>query len=161
MPLDMLAPSFLLEQDIHRRRRYPYIYYCPSCGRGCLEKEVQEKCRFCGGDLLLTQGGKKYIYFCQHCDKRIEEDEPRMACGTCGNKINTIYRWDMLDRKEKRRIKLARMMKSFSGSIGKIGSRKQKDTAAENQAMGKKQIIKEQNEKIKGEELPSDEISFP
>ncbi len=155
----MLSPSFLLEQDIHRRKYYPYIYYCTDCRRSYLEKELQEKCRFCQGKIELTQGGKKYVYFCKNCDKRIQDDEPKMACPTCRNHVQTLFRWDMLDRREKRRIMIARFLKSFSRG------RRKKTKAIKIEKKVEKFVARPIaiphmaiNEKIKGEELPTDEI---
>jgi len=114
MPLDRLATSSLLEPYLHNKKTYPYIYYCPNCVRSYFSKAKEEACKFCTGPVKLVTGGKRYIYFCENCDTRIESDEPKMACGTCGRHILTLYRWDMLEKKEKRRIKFARMLRNFS-----------------------------------------------
>ncbi len=113
MPLDKVAPSYAFDEQMHNRRRYPYIYYCSGCVRSYFSKAKEESCKFCTGPIKLVTGGKRYIYFCENCDTRIESDEPKVACSTCGRRILTLYRWDMLNKKEKRRIKFARLLKHF------------------------------------------------
>lgn len=120
MPLDELAAGFMLEQEIHRRKNYPYIYFCPNCTRSFLSREKQDACKFCSGPVRLMTGGKKYVYFCPSCDARTESNDPKNACSTCGKRILTLYRWDMLQKGERRGIKAARLKKVLNELRPKI-----------------------------------------
>ncbi len=152
MPLDELAASFMLEQDVHRRKNYPYIYFCPICIRSYLSKEKQDTCKFCAGSARLVTGGKMYVYFCPSCDARTESDVPKSMCGTCGKKILTLYRWDMLQKRERRRIKAARFFGSLNAMKPKISIKLHSYTKTEKPVIMRKI---EQEDKRKGEELPS------
>jgi DNA-directed RNA polymerase subunit RPC12/RpoP len=158
MPLDrMSSREGVMPREMHRRKHYPYIYYCSSCVRAYLAKEREGICKFCQGPVRMLTGGKRYIYFCEHCDLRIESDEPKMACETCGNRIMTLYRWDMLDMKEKRRIKLARFFNSFSSIRPKPRIKEQKikiEDIFEVEEL-KKEIRAKKADNRKGEEMPS------
>lgn len=163
MPYDHLAHGELLEKEVHRRKHYPFIYYCPACNRSYLAKTREEACKFCDGPVKLVTGGKRYIYFCETCDTRIESDEPKMACATCGKRVLTLYRWDMLDKRERKRIKIARFLKSLSAALprlpmkGKIAAPK----IAIPKIAGPKITEIKKWQHYKGEELPSDEIWKP
>lgn len=162
MPLDLLAPSTLLEHDVHRRKHYPYVYFCPACNRSFLAKEPQDSCRLCPNPVRLVTGGKMYVYFCGNCGSRIESDEPKKACETCGARTRTLYRWDALSTSEKKKIKFAKMIRAVSGNLPKLNLRERamkiRQEEGKKQAAGRKKDAREENKKIKGEELPTEMI---
>jgi DNA-directed RNA polymerase subunit RPC12/RpoP len=157
MPLDHL-PNIegQMQRESFRQKHYPYIYYCANCVRAYLARDKEDVCKFCQGPVMILTGGKRYIYFCERCDRRIESDEPIMACESCGNKIMTLYRWDMLASKEKRRIQIAKFLNSFSSARTRASNEKKTEIMIDKPRQLKVMVpTKKKYEKIKGEELPS------